>query len=104
MFQKGVDLGFRPDDDDQWAEFGWIAVELARVTVPEPWSVYSDDQGRVFYYDHNTGRVQAPGSRLQAPGSRLRALGSRLQAPGSKVLLPRVCCTGPRALGLGSRA
>ena len=51
-------LGFHPNDDDQWAEFGWVAVELARVKPPEPWSEYSDDKGQVFYYDHNSGQSQ----------------------------------------------
>jgi hypothetical protein len=58
VFQKGIDLGFLPHDDNQWAEYGWVADELARVKPPEPWSEYSDDKGQPFFYDHNTGKAR----------------------------------------------
>ena len=33
----------------------WIAKAYADVDLPKPWSEYSDDKGRVFYYNHNSG-------------------------------------------------
>jgi hypothetical protein len=60
VFQKGIDLGFLPHDDNQWAEYGWVADELARVKLPEPWSEYSDDKGQAFFYDHNSGKARVP--------------------------------------------
>ncbi|QDZ23452.1 hypothetical protein HOP50_10g59910 [Chloropicon primus] len=33
----------------------WIAKAYAEVALPQPWSEYSDDKGRVFYYNHVSG-------------------------------------------------
>ena len=33
----------------------WIAKAYADVPLPKPWSEYSDDKGRIFYYNHVSG-------------------------------------------------
>eukprot|EP00232_Nephroselmis_pyriformis_P020233 CAMPEP_0182873750 /NCGR_PEP_ID=MMETSP0034_2-20130328/12522_1 /TAXON_ID=156128 /ORGANISM="Nephroselmis pyriformis, Strain CCMP717" /LENGTH=608 /DNA_ID=CAMNT_0025006423 /DNA_START=134 /DNA_END=1957 /DNA_ORIENTATION=+ len=58
LVQKALDLGIDPNNPEVWKQYQWVADEFNAATLPEPWSEYSDEQGQIFYYDHNSGESQ----------------------------------------------